>query len=216
MPLRRPPLLRRLFGLLRTAHDHVSDWRLNIDTRPVLCPLPHGVSRFDDGIPSEPLHHFLIKRFIGPLSLGPDDVVIDIGCGTGRVACVLARRRVKSVVGIEVARTASLAAQENAARLRGRRSPVRILTQDAVEGDYDEGTVFWLYHPFGPETMRAVLDRLAESVRNRPRRIRLAYIHPLHEDIVTSSEWLRCYARRSSRLSRLEASFWTNANGTEA
>ncbi len=80
--------LRLIMRLARASHASVADRWLNIDTRP--CPLerPRGLTRFNNGVRSERAHYFLIAKYIRPLRLTRDNIVIDIGCGAGRLVCV--------------------------------------------------------------------------------------------------------------------------------
>jgi precorrin-6B methylase 2 len=87
-----------------------------------------------------------------PVRIADHDVVMDIGCGMGRVLCVFARRRLKKCIGIEFSGELAGIAERNARALRGRRAPIEIRIGDAAEADYTEGTIFWIYNPFGERT----------------------------------------------------------------
>jgi SAM-dependent methyltransferase len=210
-PQRRSAVLRAAFSEVRSAHERWMDRRLNIDTRSAPHTWALERSRFADDNQNEPLHYFLLHRYARPLRLRPDDVVVDIGCGTGRVVCWFARQPVARCIGIELSADLAELARANAARLRGRRATVEIINADAAAVDYADGTVFVLNNPFGPATLELVLARIRQSVDERPRRVRLAYITPRHEDVFVDAGWLSCYDRRASRASRVfTASYWTS------
>ena len=80
----------------------------------------------------EPLIYFNVRRMLRLLDLQTDDVRYDIGCGKGRILCVAARRRLKKVVGVELFEELCAAARANAARLRGRKTPIDVVCGDAT------------------------------------------------------------------------------------
>jgi SAM-dependent methyltransferase len=97
----------------------------------------------------------------------PDDVVVDVGCGKGRVLnWLLAHRRGCRLYGIELDRDVCA---RTARRLR-RWPNVTILCGDATELLPADATVFYLFNPFD----RTVMQRFADAVLAlppRPRRI---------------------------------------------
>jgi hypothetical protein len=111
-------------------------------------------------------------------------------------------------VGIELSAELAEQARQNIAAMRGARSPVHVVTGDAAIADYDEGNVFFMFHPFGPSTMGVTLDRIHASIERRPRSVRLMYVNPVHEDVLEASGWLTCRERLRSRWFNTFASYW--------
>lgn len=142
-------------------------------------------------MPSYYLRLRALDRFLRP---GPDDVVLDLGCGDGRALCVFARRPVARVRGIDFDATACANARRNAECLRGRRAPIEVIEGDAAEHRFRDETIVYLFNPFGRGTLRAVLEGLHASVRERPRRVRICYYHPKHADELAAAPWLRLSA----------------------
>jgi cyclopropane fatty-acyl-phospholipid synthase-like methyltransferase len=191
----------------RRARARMIDWRLNIDT----VPSDHSArpaTQNNDAVAYDVMDYPLLRRFIAKLMLQPSDVLVDIGCGKGRILCVAGRAGIARCIGIEIDPALAAMANQNARTLRGRRCPIEIQQQDATVADYDEGTVFCMFNPFGLRTMQAVLERLHESVQRRPRTIRIGYNHPAHEDVLEQSGWLECYARDKSVWFRHHSTFW--------
>jgi len=127
------------------------------------------------------------------LRLRAEDVVVDLGAGKGRVNFVAAQYPIKESIGVEIDPPLYAAAEENRRRLRVHRAPVRFVCQSATEFDYDPVTVLLMFHPFGAETLREVLDRLHASLVRRPRFVRLVYLNPVLGSIVAGKPWLRLY-----------------------
>jgi SAM-dependent methyltransferase len=125
------------------------------------------------------------------LQLTPDDVVVDLGCGKGRVVCVAATYRVKAAIGVEIDPPLCEIAEKNAASMHSRRAPIRIACQSAVDFDYDDTNVIVMFHPFGADTMRAVLAQWERSLERRPRIIRIAYGNPILSPLLAAKPWLQ-------------------------
>ena len=120
----------------------------------------------------------VVFAILDALRLSEDDVVVDLGCGRGRVVCCAALRRVRGVIGVEYEEELARIARENADRLRGRHSPVTIVHGGAQDFDYAAGTVFYLYNPFGAEILGQVMTRLKQSLARRSHPIRIVYMKP--------------------------------------
>ena len=113
--------------------------------------------------------------------------------GVARVdACVcLPHYRYGTVVGIELDLSLE-AARNNAARLWRKRTSIEIRCQDAATADYSEGTIYFLYLPFGPETMKDVLESIKRSVAQKPRAITIVYYNAAFGSVALQNvSWLK-------------------------
>ncbi|HXJ03331.1 MAG TPA: class I SAM-dependent methyltransferase [Micropepsaceae bacterium] len=199
-----------MLGQLKSAHNMYCDRRLGIQTTADIRPPDTSLHR-DSGKTSA-LGYSLIGRYIRLLRLQPSDVVYDVGCGTGRPLCLFARRRVRRCIGIEIDPTVAEIAKTNAANLVGRRAEITVIHGDAASStDYQDGTVFWLYHPFGQRTLAAVLERVRKSVEASPRSVRFCYVTPDVEQAFSACGWLTRYKTVKPLLHPTSAaSFWRN------
>jgi SAM-dependent methyltransferase len=127
------------------------------------------------------------------LRIGESDVVADVGCGKGRVSCLAAHHQINRSIGIEIDPALWKIARANGARMCHRRSPLNFICGSAVDFDYDDVTVVTLFHPFGADTMRAVLANWEESLRRRPREFRIVYCNPLLSPILAAKPFLRLF-----------------------
>ena len=96
--------------------------------------------------------YHVLRDIFARVPLTPDDVLVDVGCGEGRVINFWLSRRLKNpIIGIE---TVEAVAEE--ARKRYRKYPnVSIVTGDALSNLPRNGTLFYLYNPFGDEVVAA-------------------------------------------------------------
>jgi len=169
--------------------------------------------QFTDDNGYEPAKYPAIRTCLRSARLSDRDVFFDIGCGMGRVLCMAARHPVRKCVGVEYMPSLAAIADRNVRRLRGRRAPAEVWVGDACDFEYAEGTVFFLYNPFGEPTMRRFIECLRQSLMTRPRRMRIIYVAPRQGHVLSECGWLA----RQSVLDvqyhvsvRTKAEFWEN------
>lgn len=109
-----------------------------------------------------------------------NDVLVDVGCGKGRVINWWLRYHGKNrIFGLELLEEVAAATQR-----RLRRYPnVRIVAGDAIANLPEEGTLFFLFNPFDAAIMTRFKARLAEMCRGRSRPPRVLYYAPLHLEV---------------------------------
>jgi len=111
-------------------------------------------------------------------SIRPGDVVVDVGCGKGRVINFLLGRGVTSTIyGIEIDPRIACATRR---RLR-RYLNIRIITGNALECLPPEGTVFYLFNPFYDYVLREFKNRLARLPN--PGKIRIIYYNCVYIEV---------------------------------
>lgn len=197
--------LARMWGAADRLLDLYWEKRLGIDTA------GHVAVDYPDARPYMTLHYRIYLAMLRRCGPGGDDVVVDAGCGKGRVLCCAARFPVRRVVGVEIDPQLCAAARRNAARMRGRRAPVEVVTAAAQDFDYREATIVIMFNPFGPQTLRKVVGRIEQSLHGNPRRLRMVYFNPVHEDLLACVPWLRRYEHWPARLltgMKFAVSFW--------
>jgi hypothetical protein len=97
------------------------------------------------------------------LPIGPEDALVDLGSGVGRVVILAHLVFGVRASGIEIQEPLVRIARERSRGLPG----VSFAHADASETALD-GSVFFLYAPFNGELLTRVLARLAEVARRRP------------------------------------------------
>ena len=127
----------------------------------------------------------LAKLFQHPLvRVAPSDVLVDIGCGKGRVINYWLMSGLENpLVGIELTPAVGEWARTRLAQFGN----VRIIIGDAVEKLPAEGTVFFLFNPFGRDTMEAFARQLLARVSTRA--VRIIYLNARHLDAFDRRIW---------------------------
>ncbi|MEQ8787168.1 MAG: class I SAM-dependent methyltransferase [Pirellulaceae bacterium] len=143
----------------------------------------------------EPLAYACIERGLDLLTMRPgEDVLLDYGCGKGRAVVVAAARPLRKVIGLDVVEPLVRAARENVERARPQLQcrDVAIVAADATQYTLPpEVTVIYMYNPFWGETLRQVQQRIEQSLRAAPRRLRIVYmLNADQNDAFQNCDWL--------------------------
>jgi len=177
----------RLGNLIR---DHYCEKRYGIDTSDKSNPEVNA-GRKGDALFYEPTPYRQLEKIVQYIKIKPEDVCVDIGCGLGRVVCVFATCEVKKVIGIEVSEEFVRMTKENLAKLKtGKKPLIDIIHIDAKDYNFSEGTIYFLFNPFGYETLKKVIENIANGIKNNPRNIRIIYLNPFYREILDNTHWL--------------------------
>lgn len=181
--------------LMSTVIDHYYDKKLGIET----CELDftgknesfYKSGKYADGIRYEPTSYHLLKKIIECLKPNMNDVFIDMGCGKGRTVFIFSTYDIKKAIGVELKKELADIARKNIENLKIRNSPITIINDDVVNFDPTEGTIFFLFNPFGFKTLEKVVSNIKISLKMNPRKIRIIYYGAIHADVLDSQDWLK-------------------------
>ena len=139
--------------------------------------------------PYLPVRPPIFQRALSALKIDyPKFVFVDVGSGKGRAVFLASRFPFHKLIGVEFAKELYEQAVKNS-RVWSVDDPHRInfVWQDILEFEFPlRPSVLFLYHPFGPEVMRALLDRIRSSVENCPREVIMIYVNPENESVISS------------------------------
>jgi SAM-dependent methyltransferase len=170
-----------VLDLGRFTESVIGDLCMNVNTRGAVH---FGTQRgiYGDGCQFETCAHSAISKTIDLVKPTPYDVVYVLGCGKGRAVCHFAQRRVRKVIGIEISKRLCEIALGNARTLCFSKSPIEIRNRDVATADISDGTVFFMFNPFGEKTLRQVLRNIINSSQcGNP--IRFIYINPVFSEV---------------------------------
>jgi SAM-dependent methyltransferase len=104
---------------------------------------------------------------------------VDYGSGKGRVLFVAAEFPFKKVIGVEISRALHGIAEANLAKLSGKLScDVELWCGNALDYELPSGDlVLHMYHPFGPDVLKLMLEHIQCAAQKEPdRKILVPYL----------------------------------------
>ena len=126
--------------------------------------------------PYEPTPYCVLQRLADCGLIGEADVVLDYGCGKGRVDFFLAHETKAGTIGIEYDDRIWSAAVENGKTAASKAQ--FILTRAEVYDVPPEVNRCYFFNPFSVEILHKVMARILESYYGDPREIFLFFYYP--------------------------------------
>jgi hypothetical protein len=157
--LRGEALLRRIHAVPRRERERWVDTLLGLPRAPTDEPLPRG------GVPYLPAGIDEILDALRGVTMGSDDVFVDVGSGLGRVVLLAHLLTGVRAHGIEIQSRLVRAARDVATGLG--LTSVSFSRADASDCAL-EGSVFFLYSPLTGEALRRLLFSLQELAQRQP------------------------------------------------
>jgi len=204
------PFISLIRKLRDVARDHFCEKRLGIRTVGN-SPVKEDVTMFKDSITYVPTPYNVIEKMLEKLQFGSRDVFVDLGCGKGRIIFSVAENKLKKVIGIEARKDLFDIASENLKNAKLKNTPVEIFNEDVANFDMRDGTVFFMYQPFGKNTQIKVIDSIKKSLAANPRTVRIVCYGGPDLDTLEGCDWLA----HESRIANSQVNTWSsNKNST--
>ena len=126
--------------------------------------------------PYEPTPYSVLERLADSGLIGKDDVVLDYGCGKGRVGFFLSYRTKSKTIGIEYDDRIYTKALDNQKTAKTKADFVLTRAEEyEVPSDVNR---CYFFNPFSVEILRKVMARIIESWYEAPREIFLFFYYP--------------------------------------
>lgn len=133
--------------------------------------------------PYEPTPYSVLARLAGSGLLGKDDVVLDYGCGKGRVDFFLSYRSSAKTIGIEYdARIYQNALENQKTVLAKVKAEFVLVRAEEYEVPLDVNRCYF-FNPFSVKILHKVMARILESYYENPRELFLFFYYPSDEYI---------------------------------
>ena len=131
--------------------------------------------------PYEPTPYCVLERLADSGFFGKDDVVLDYGCGKGRVGFFLSYRTKAETIGIEYDAHIYAGALENQKTAKAKAEFV-LTRAEEYEVPLEVNRCYF-FNPFSAEILHKVMARIIESYYENPREILLFFYYPADEYI---------------------------------
>ena len=128
--------------------------------------------------PYEPTPYSILERLAKSGLISNDDVVLDYGCGKGRVGFFLSYRVKAKTIGIEYDEHIYQGALENRKTALSKIKPDFVLTSAEEYEVPAEVNRCYFFNPFSVEILHAVCARIIESWYENPREVFLFFYYP--------------------------------------
>lgn len=133
--------------------------------------------------PYEPTPYCVLERLANSGFIRKRDVVLDYGCGKGRVDFFLAYQAKANTIGIEYDERIYQTVLENQKNAISRTRTEFVLAKAEEYEVPTEVNRFYFFNPFSVELLRKVMARITESYYEDPREILLFFYYPSEEYI---------------------------------
>lgn len=133
--------------------------------------------------PYEPTPYRVLERLANSGFIRKKDVVLDYGCGKGRVDFFLSYQTKANTIGVEYDERIYQSALENQRTAVSRGKSEFVLTRAEEYEVPSEVNRFYFFNPFSVELLRKVMARMIESYYENPREALLFFYYPSEEYI---------------------------------
>lgn len=133
--------------------------------------------------PYEPTPYSVLERLANSGYIRKKDVVLDYGCGKGRVEFFLSYQTKANTIGIEYDERIYQSAIENQNTFISRAKTDFILARAEEYEVPSKVNRFYFFNPFSVELLRKVMARIIDSYYDQPRELLLFFYYPSEEYI---------------------------------
>ena len=133
--------------------------------------------------PYEPTPYSVLERLANSGLIRKKDVLLDYGCGKGRVDFFLSYQTKAETIGIEYDERIYNSALENKKSYVSGRKVEFVLTNAEKYKVPTKVNRCYFFNPFSVEILRKVMARIMESYYDNPREIMLMFYYPSEEYI---------------------------------
>ena len=132
--------------------------------------------------PYEPTPYGVLERLADSGYITKENIVIDYGCGKGRVSFFLHHHLGCRTIGLEYDPQIFKQALWNQQQYEGSEE-LTFLCENAAEYEIKDADCFYFFNPFSVEILRSVLARILDSYYENPRTMQLFFYYPDDEYI---------------------------------
>lgn len=156
---------------MNNANDLYWDSKLNIKTN-IFDYMEEDYQNYG----YDPTPYVVLEEMVKLDLLKKDDVLVDYGCGKGRVSFFLNNNIGCKTIGVDHSERLLLMAKENM-KSYGKSNDIKFVHSKAENYIPDEANCFYLFNPFSTKIFRQVLKRIQKSKEEHPREILIFFYY---------------------------------------
>lgn len=156
---------------MNNANDLYWDSKLNIKTN-IFDYMEEDYQNYG----YDPTPYIVLEEMVKLDLLKKDDVLVDYGCGKGRVSFFLNNKIGCKTIGVDHSERLLLMAKENM-KSYGESNDIKFVHSKAENYIPDEANCFYLFNPFSTKIFRQVLKRIQKSKEEHPREILIFFYY---------------------------------------
>ena len=138
-------------------------------------------------------HTLPLRKVLTALKIPPGRILVDLGCGKGKVLLTASEFGFKEARGIEFSPLLCDIARRNCSTYKNRtntRTDFGIINSDVLDyGMKDDEDVFFLFNPFDGYILEQVLKNISDSLLRRKRKIWIIYNNAVHRELF--DRWIK-------------------------
>ncbi len=127
--------------------------------------------------PYEPTPYDVLERLADSDYINKQNILVDYGCGKGRVSFFLNYKLGCKTIGLEYDEKIYLQAIQNLNQY-GEKETITFLCENAAEYKIEDADCFYFFNPFSVEVLHSVLARILDSYYEEPREMKLFFYYP--------------------------------------
>ena len=131
--------------------------------------------------PYEPTPYNVLERIANSGLIGKNDIVVDYGCGKGRVDFFLSYQTKAKTIGIEYDERIYQSALENQKNARSGSRTEFVHTRAETYQVPPDVNRFYFFNPFSVEILRDVMENILDAYYENPKETLLFFYYPSDE-----------------------------------
>ena len=184
-----PEQRRRRYGDVEYDWDHrVDTTSATVGWRDRLLGVFHS--------PYQPTEPALFHEMLAALNIAFEDFTfIDLGSGKGRTLLMASDYPFRRIIGVELLPALNRVAQDNLQKYKSETQKCFQVESSAPMRANSHSPpnplVLYLSNPLPQAGLAQVMENLERSLEEHPRRVRVLYHNPIHEDVLSARRWLK-------------------------
>jgi 16S rRNA G966 N2-methylase RsmD len=139
-----------------------------------------------------PVYYSVIKESFQYIQNINQLILIDIGCGKGKVLFTGLNFGFKSIIGIDIKRNLLVICRKNIngnKKLKNNKEFIKLININAIKYKITNENVFFLNNPFSEIILNKFLKQIILSFRKNKRKIYLIYANPLEKNKILNKQF---------------------------